>query len=164
MARTLGNNAYKEIYDYDQLQVNKGEYSRNIRLEPKRSRKAKIRLMILQNIALITIIATCSIVLIQGYSTANVLTKKISTLTNDLSVLQSQSISLNAQINQMFNLEYVEQYAVAELGMIKLDPNQIEQIHIQNKDIIETYETENKFKKVVETVQNIFINIWEYIN
>lgn len=162
MANIYGNNAYKKLQEY-QPEINK-EYTQNVKLEPKISQKAKVRLMVFCNVLLVMSMASCLFGLIYSYTNLTVLTKEISTLSSELNVLQSQEISLNAQIDQMFNLEYVEDYAINNLGMIKLDQNQIEQVHIQNIDFIETYETTSVKDVILSQVKNIFASMWEYIS
>lgn len=162
MASVYGNVAYKNAREYNT--VEQTEYSKQVRLEPKFSKQAKARLLLIANVALIIGVAACLFSLILGYTNVTVLTKEISSLSSDLEVLQSQEISLNAQIDQMFNLEDVEEYAINDLGMIKLDQNQIEQVHIQNIDIIEVNEVLNTRQIILSQIKNIFTSVWEYIN
>ncbi|MFI3227276.1 MAG: hypothetical protein R3Y09_07690 [Clostridia bacterium] len=162
MESVYGNTARKRVYEYQPEE--KTEYKTQVKLETKMSKKARVRLLKLCNIALVLTIATCAFSLLYSYTKVTVLTKEISTLSSQLEVLQSQEISLNAQIDQMFNLETVEEYAINTLGMIKLDQNQIEQVHIQNTDVIESYDDVSTSQIILNQVKNIFTSVWEYIN
>ncbi len=156
MARTARKYNYNE-----QRNTN---YTRELKLEEKLSSRAKIKLYTFCNVMLGIFMFCCSIAHIYVHSNLAVLTKEASNMTVELQNLQSKEITLNAQMEKMFNLEYVEEYATEELGMIKLDQNQIEQIHIQNEDIIEKNDTISYLQIIVTIITDFFASIWEYIS
>lgn len=51
-----------------------------------------------------------------------------------LEALQDENIQLNSQIESKFSLKDVEQYAINELGMVKIAPGQIEYINMSVGD------------------------------
>ncbi|MFI3114531.1 MAG: hypothetical protein R3Y12_00145 [Clostridia bacterium] len=155
-----GNNAYKS---YENIQEHK-EFVNQMKLVEKITTKGKINMLFLCNVALVAFMAVCAFSLIYGYTNVTLLTKEIQILESEIDVLASQGVSLNARIDQMFNLEDVEVYAINNLSMIKLDQNQIEQIHIQNPDTIEIYNNVSVVDLAILYMKNIFVSIWEYIN
>ena len=65
------------------------------------------------------------------------LTKEIGEKQTDLENLQSEYVSLKSRQEQALSIGYVEQYAQDKLGMVKLDPSQIEYIEMTNPEITE---------------------------
>lgn len=126
--------------------------------------KSRVRFLTVCNTCMFLVLITCAILIINSHTQLTVYTKDISQLNKEIEILKSQEISLNAQINRLFNLEYVEFYAQENLDMIKLDKNQIEQVYIQNSDAIKTYEEPNLLEKAFNVVKEIFSTIVEYIN
>lgn len=151
-----GNNAYKQ-------ESERQEYKQQVRLEPRLSVKIRLYLVQFANIMLIAVVLFCALSLVHGYTSVTVITKEISELNSNLDTLKSQEISLNAQVDKMFNLEHIENYAIEMLGMVKLDQNQIEQVYIQNIDTIEVFENTTKFNEFSQYFKGIFSSIIEYI-
>lgn len=156
-------NTARKLDTYQQ-QNYKTKYSRDLKLEQKLSSRARVRMYTLYNYVLIGVMVGCGYLLINGNMTITVVTQEKSVLTSELESLQSREISLNAQLERMFNLEYVEEYSISELGMIKLDQNQIEQIHIQNDDIIEVNNSSSYLQKMFTATVDVFKKFWEYIS
>ena len=65
------------------------------------------------------------------------LTKEIGEKQTDLENLQSEYVSLKSRQEQALSIGYVEQYTQDKLGMVKLDPSQIEYIEMTNPEITE---------------------------
>lgn len=74
--------------------------------------------------------------ILTSYNRVNELTTAAAALENQLIELESTANALNAKKEQRFNLAYVEDVAVNQLGMVKLDKNQITYVAISNPEKI----------------------------
>lgn len=67
---------------------------------------------------------------IYTYAQKNELTHQISDLETELAVAESESTRLNSELNALVSMNMIEQYAVEELGMTKVQSNQIQYIDV----------------------------------
>lgn len=153
-----GNNAL----DYRELEQFKTEKS--VARKPKPRVRTNIAFIKLCNTLMIAIIAFCAFVILSGYVDATVMTQEISSQQTKLDELRSQEVSLNAKLNNLFNLEFVEQYATENLNMVKLDTNQIEQVYIQNDDKVELNGKPKLAQIVFDNLTRVCYNLLEYIS
>ena len=65
------------------------------------------------------------------------LTKQIGEKEAELEDIQSEYVSLKARQEQTLSISYVEQYAQETLGMVKMDPSQVEYIEMSNPEVTE---------------------------
>ena len=154
MRNTYGNLAY----DLDRVK------SQQPKLEvlEKTKVKKKLKLSVIRslNLCMGVVIALASVSIIYGYTNLAVLSKEEASLVKGLGELKSEETSLNARVENMLNLGYVENFAKENLSMINIDENQIEHIYIQNEDEIYVNEKSNIFS----TVKNIYNNLKEYLS
>ncbi len=68
------------------------------------------------------------------YVQKNELTKQISSIRSEITMAESDNISLNAQLESMASISQVEDYAVNNLGMVKLQTSQI--VYIDTSEFI----------------------------
>ena len=154
MRNTYGNLAY----DLDRVK------SQQPKLEvlEKTKVKKKLKLSVIRslNLCMGVVIALASVSIIYGYTNLAVLSKEEASLVKGLGELKSEETSLNARVENMLNLGYVENFAKENLSMINIDENQIEHIYIQNEDEIYVNEKSNIFS----TIKNIYNNLKEYLS
>lgn len=62
------------------------------------------------------------------YVQKNELTKSIANIRDEISVAQSENVSLNAQLEALVSVSQIDSYAVEKLGMTRLQSNQIRYI------------------------------------
>ena len=62
------------------------------------------------------------------YVQKNELTKSIANIQDDIAVAQSENVSLNAELEALVSVSQIDSYAVAKLGMTRLQSNQIRYI------------------------------------
>lgn len=74
--------------------------------------------------------------ILTSYNRVNELTTEAAAMEAQLIELESTANALNAKREQRFNLAYVEDVAVNQLGMVKLDKNQITYVAISNPEKI----------------------------
>ncbi|MBE6903994.1 MAG: hypothetical protein E7480_05245 [Ruminococcaceae bacterium] len=77
---------------------------------------------------------------VYGDAQLNELTLKASSLKNELSELQNEKKRLNISLEKRTDLSTIELRAQTELGLIKIDKNQIEYISIPSEDKVEYIE------------------------
>ncbi len=103
--------------------------------------------------------------ILTSYNRVNELTTQAAALEEQLIELESTANALNAKKEQRFNLAYVEHVAVEELGMVKLDKNQITYVAISNpeKITVAAKDTESTPGLVAGIVKS-FNAVVEYLN
>jgi hypothetical protein len=106
-------------------------------------------------------IAICGIVItallfimIYGKVQVSALYTAISSEKEVVDILESENVRMQSEIESNMSLKNIETYAENVLGLKKLDKSQIVYIQIQNEDVVQ----------VVETQDNIFVNIKEKFN
>lgn len=62
---------------------------------------------------------------------------EISSAQKNLNMVQSEQVSLNAKLESRMSMQKVEDYAVNKLGLVKIQPYQIQYIHLTDKDNVE---------------------------
>ncbi|MBR4071790.1 MAG: hypothetical protein IKK26_04485 [Clostridia bacterium] len=87
-----------------------------------------------------------------------------SRLKTQMSELVDEEKSLNAKREQMYNLEYVEDYAVNVLGMVKLDKTNISYVELSNEERVRIAEPEQNDSAVLSGISRTFNILLEYLN
>ena len=95
------------------------------------------------------------------YSNAQMtqLTADIAQKRAELTELQSEYDYLDSVMQANASARIVESYATSELGLIRIDSNQIEYIVLQGEDSLETVQAES----VWTILKRNFLNITEYV-
>lgn len=83
---------------------------------------------------------------------------EINSRTSDLTELQSQNAYLNYQLESLVSLKNAENYAVNQLGLVKMDSNRIEYMNLQDKNEIVAEQGSEPFGEKVETFFNAVID------
>ena len=76
---------------------------------------------------------------------------QITALNAELTEIRSENVYLDYQIESMFSVENAEDYAVNELGLIKLSGTQVNYVNLENENLIVEYDTRDtgSFKNTV---------------
>ena len=82
------------------------------------------------------------------------LTEKINVATNSLTELESVEIQLQMKATSNMNVDEIEDYAKSQLGMGKINSNQITYVNLAQQD---------KGIVVEKTNKNFFANIWDTV-
>lgn len=88
------------------------------------------------------------------------LSEQISTTQKKLDLAKSEQISLNSKLESRMSLEKVESYATNKLGLVKVQPYQIQYVNLTDKDNVEV---SGKTGDVPDFIQNIINTVKEYI-
>lgn len=78
----------------------------------------------------------------------------IASTQKNLNMVKSEQVSLNAKLESRMSIQKVEDYAVNKLGLVKIQPYQIQYVHLTNKDNIEVNGNGLDFTGYFENVIN----------
>lgn len=105
--------------------------------------------------------------ILQSYSKITELTLDVGKMNAELEELKSDAKALNAKKEQRFNIQYVEDVAVNQLGMVKLDKSQIVYVAISNPEKITVAASENEYTQgsgFISGIVKSFNAVVEYLN
>ena len=125
-------------------------YNRERSNKPKLKRKHNSIGVVMSGI----VVTILLFVMIYGKVQVSALYTDISNEKQVVDLLESENVRMQSEIESNMSLKNVESYAENVLGLKKLDKSQIVYIQIQNEDVVQVVETEN----------NIFVNIKEKFN
>ena len=91
------------------------------------------------------------------------LTKEIGEQQAALDELQSEYVSLKTQQEQALSISYVEEYAQDTLGMVKMDPSQVEYIKKTNPEVTEVSNAGATLGDAVANLMRSFTAVLEYL-
>ncbi len=128
----------------------------------KKSEKAKVPYIKYAIIAVCFFAALIAIIFLNMQSAE--LAAENSRLKTQMSELVDEEKSLNAKREQMYNLEYVEDYAVNVLGMVKLDKTNISYVELSNEERVRIAEPEQNDSTVLSGISRTFNILLEYLN
>lgn len=98
------------------------------------------------------------------YSNMNLtrLTKEIGEQEKVLEQAKSEYVSLKSKQGQTLSLSYIESYAQEKLGMVKMDPSQIEYVDMTKPEVTEVSDT-TKLGDAVANLMKGFTAVLEYL-
>jgi len=128
----------------------------------KKSERAKVPYIKYAIIAVCFFAALIAIIFLNMQSAE--LAAENSRLKTQMSELVDEEKSLNAKREQMYNLEYVEDYAVNVLGMVKLDKTNISYVELSNEERVRIAEPEQNDSAVLSGISRTFNILLEYLN
>lgn len=82
-------------------------------------------------------------------------------LENQYKILTSENARMQTEIESKNSYENIEEYAINELGLQKINNSQKEYIEVQNEDVVKV--VENKDKNVFISIKNWVCDVLEYI-
>lgn len=91
------------------------------------------------------------------------LTADISDANETLDKLSAENVSLSSKRTHTMDLDEVEDYAVANLGMVKMDTSQIEYIELTNPDNVTVFHPGMSINKILDNLTQGISQVWEYI-
>lgn len=108
------------------------------------------------------VVALCMVLLYNQMHLTR-LTKELGEQQNALETLQSEYVSLKTQQEQALSISYVEEYAQSTLGMVKMDPSQVEYIEMTNPEVTEVSNTGATLGDAVANLMRSFTAVLEYL-
>ena len=91
-------------------------------------------------------------------------TVKSDNMRTELAQLESDANALNAKKEERFNLTYVEQVATQQLGMVKMDKDQVTYVATSNPEKITVAAEEQNVSELVASIVKGFNAVVEYLN
>ena len=158
--------AVQTAYDYD-LEVGRVSKPELTALPENKNIKRPVakRAPYFKYITMCACVFAALMCILTSYNRVNELTTEAAAMAGQLTELESTANALNAKKEQRFNLAYVEDVAVNQLGMVKLDKNQITYVAITNpeKITVAANDTESTPGLVAGIVKS-FNAVLEYLN
>ena len=77
--------------------------------------------------------------------------------------MQAENVSLTTKKMNSMDMTEVEQHAVNDLGMVKMDNSQIEYVELTRPDAVTVAHSEHSLENVVSGLTEWFSSIVEYI-
>lgn len=125
--------------------------SNNRRQREKRAFAVKLGLMICTMILLMAATVYSRLVLTETRA-------QINSRTSDLTELQSENAYLSYQLESLVSLKNAEEYAISELGLVKLDSSRIEYVNLQTENEISADEDATTLAEEFKTFFNTVID------
>lgn len=134
-----------------------------VRKQGKTVRRTRRGVFPLQQLMCFALVLFVSGAMIYANVSLTRVTSELAIQQDMLEDLSSESIALKAEKDKSLSLSYVEQYAQNELGMVKLDTNQVEYVEMNNPDQIHVRQTGISVKSAMSGLAKGFNAIVEYI-
>ncbi len=126
------------------------------------SRSKLLRVLSFPRVMAAIAVACFCVMLLYSNMQLTRLTKEIEEQETALEQVQSEYVSLKARQGQTLSISYIEQYAQKELGMVKMDPSQIEYIEMTKPEVTEVSDT-TKLGDAVANLMRGFTAVLEYL-
>lgn len=132
------------------------EPKRNLKVRENEKRKSRKQLLQEQKIGFgrIAVIITVSVLVLamffgvlSTYAKKNELNHEISNLESQLAVAQSENTRINSELNSLVSMSMIDKYAVEELGMSKMQTQQIRYIDVS--------QFKEEYKTAIEYVEEM---------
>ncbi len=126
------------------------------------SRSKLLRILSFPRVMAALALACFCIIMLYSNMQLTRLTKEIGEQKTALEQVQSEYVSLKARQEQTLSISYVENYAQDQLGMVKMDPSQIEYIEITKPEVTEVSDT-TKLGDAAANLMRGFTAVLEYL-
>ena len=127
---------------------------------PKKRRRRSLRrnviLSVLAAAGVCTYILYCQMQLTQ-------LTAEVSKQSDTLTEMQAENVSLTTKKMNSMDMDEVEQHAVDDLGMVKMDNSQIEYVELTRPDVVTVSGSGHSLGSAISGLTEWFSSIVEYI-
>ena len=130
-------------YDLSRFETTVEPRIREIRNTDREIREAEDRKFRFRFAVLFIAVITLAVYTVYSNMLLTKTKSQITRYTNELTELKSENVYLDYQIESMFSVENAEDYAVNELGLIKLSGAQVEYVNLENENLIVRYDSGN---------------------
>ena len=125
--------------------------------------RQRIRLVTPARLFCAVFAAVLCVGLIYSQMMLTVATHKLSDSETQLKTLESEHVSLMSKYEQQYNADYIAEYAENTLGMVKLNPSQIEYIELAGEEGIEVSSSAPATGGLVGSLVRGFTALLEYL-
>lgn len=157
---TRDSAAYKRYNEKLPAVTSEGKNSLQLAKPPKKRRRKSLRRSVILSI-LAAVGASAYILYCQMQLTQ--LSAEVSKQSDNLSEMQAENVSLTTKKMNSMDMTEVEQHAVNDLGMVKMDNSQIEYVELTRPDVVTVAHSEHSLENVVSGLTEWFSSIVEYI-
>lgn len=149
---------YNLAYDYSPLEEG-AVADRDI--EHKKNTDTAKKFFSLKFVVLCALVCTLLCVMIYEKVQISGLCAEQTQLQSELTELHEGNASLESELAQKTSMTKVEEYAEKELGLVKLDRNQIEYVEVDSTPVASVVGT--KDRSIFVRIKNWFVSVLEYI-
>ena len=153
---TRDSAAYKRYNEKLPAVTAESKSSLQLAKPPKKRRRKSLRRSVILAVGASAYILYCQMQLTQ-------LTAEVSKQSDNLSEMQAENVSLTTKKMNSMDMTEVEQHAVNDLGMVKMDNSQIEYVELTRPDAVTVAHSEHSLENVVSGLTEWFSSIVEYI-
>ena len=114
--------------------------------------------------AMLVLALVCCGLILYSSMLITTLTDQASQLKSELEDLQSEATYLQTQKDNLMSLDAVEEMAVNQLGMTKLDSSNVEYIELSNPDHVEITDPGFSLKQLWDTISKGASAVLEYLS
>ena len=139
------------------------EMPKTIRVRVRKARSSVARAMTPSRVLFGTVVVVLCMTLLYHQMRLTKLTKDIGEKQASLETLQSEYVALKTRQEQTLSISYVEQYAQETLGMVKMDPAQVEYIELTNPEVTEVSNAKATLGDAVANLMRSFTAVLEYL-
>lgn len=143
-------------------QIKRQNVRKRNQLSALASRNKLLRMLSFPRVAAAVLVACFCVALLYSNMHLTRLTKEIGEQEIILEQAKSEYISLKARQGQTLSIGYIESYAQEELGMVKMDPSQVEYIEMVKPEVTEVSDT-MKLGDAVANLMKGFTAVLEYL-
>ena len=91
------------------------------------------------------------------------LTAEVSKQSDTLTEMQAENVSLTTKKMNSMDMDEVEQHAVDDLGMVKMDNSQIEYVELTRPDVVTVSGSGHSLSSAISGLTEWFSSVVEYI-
>ena len=157
---TRDSAAYKRYNEKLPAVTAESKSSLQLAKPPKKRRRKSLRrsaiLSILAAVGASAYILYCQMQLTQ-------LTAEVSKQSDNLSEMQAENVSLTTKKMNSMDMDEVEQHAVDDLGMVKMDNSQIEYVELTRPDVVTVSGSGHSLGSAISGLTEWFSSVVEYI-
>lgn len=135
---------------------------RELREVPKKKTGKKRRLRPAVTASFAAVVLTVVYILICQMQLTQ-LTAEVTAQTERLDELTAESVSLSSKKTYNLNMDEIEQYAVTNLGMVKMDNAQIEYVELVNPDTVTVKDSGVSLSSLFSGLVRSFSAVVEYL-
>nr|WP_297274873.1 septum formation initiator family protein [uncultured Agathobaculum sp.] len=157
--------ASRESVAYEQYEERfpvQQEQKRNLRVAPtpRRRKKARVRPSL---VGCFVVVAIAAVYILFCQMQLTQLSAEVGEQNDTLNELMAENVSLTTKQINSVNLDEVEEYAVNNLGMVKMDNSQIEYVELTNPDTVTVADSGVSLGSLFAGLARSFSAIVEYI-
>lgn len=152
--------AYQQQYD-ERFPVER-EQARQLRVAPtpRRRKRAGIRPSVM---GCVMVLAVTAVYILFCQMQLTELSAAVGEQNDRLNELSAENVSLTTKQMNSMNMDEVEEYAVNNLGMVKMDNSQIEYVELTNPDTVTVADNSMSLGSLFAGLARSFSAIVEYI-